>query len=79
MDKILQYLGRIEKALGRMLDEGIAEPLIDELNRQVRKGLRWARRELRGRIGQPDAETRKWLATAMIVIQAARAWILLRS
>ena len=79
MKKILNILSQLESVLGQMLDTGISEPLIKLMNKLFRRARRWVRDRLKEQIGPVSPEMRKWIATAMILVQTAKAYILLRS
>lgn len=77
MQKILRILDEIEDILATIAIEGISEPLIKQLRKQIRRGRRWIIQELRERIGPLSNETRKWVVIAMAIVSTAKGMLLI--
>lgn len=79
-DKVLKALDEASDVLDEILDNGVSTEAIEAYNRIARRLRRVIRRELRKYTGPQSFSpvVRKWATLAKILIDTARAMILVR-
>lgn len=76
---ILKWLRRASRIFGDVLDGGVTDELIDQLNSLFRKLRKRLRRLLRRQVGKPNQQWRRWVALAKLIVDSIIGWILVRS